>query len=120
MTLSRREIMGSIAAGLALPSIAESQDGPSQITYPEPSTITHHVVDVNGLKMHIAEQGRGPLVLLCHGFPESCYSWRHQIPSLAAAGYRAVAPDMRGYAGTDAPPERESYTIMDLVGDMVG
>ena len=70
--------------------------------------------------MHLAEQGRGPLVLLCHGFPESWYSWRHQLPALAAAGYRAVAPDMRGYGGTDRPEPVEQYTQLHLVGDMVG
>jgi len=70
--------------------------------------------------MHIAEQGHGPLVLLLHGFPESWYSWRHQIPALADAGFRVVAPDLRGYGDSDAPPERESYSIMHLVGDIVG
>ena len=70
--------------------------------------------------MHIAGQGSGPLVLLCHGFPESWYSWRHQIPELARADFHAVAPDLRGYEGTDAPPEPDSYMIMHLVGDMVG
>lgn len=65
--------------------------------------IGHRVVEVSGLRMHLAELGRGPLVLLCHGFPECWYSWRHQLRALAAAGYRAVAPDQRGYAETDAP-----------------
>jgi pimeloyl-ACP methyl ester carboxylesterase len=70
--------------------------------------------------MHVAEQGAGPLVILCHGFPESWYSWRHQLAALAAAGFHAVAPDMRGYGQTDAPPEIEAYTLLHLVGDMVG
>src|SRR5919109_3855620 len=81
---------------------------------------TLRVVDANGIRMRIAEQGRGPLVLLCHGFPESWYSWRHQLPALAQAGYHAVAPDMRGYGGTDAPAEIERYTQLHHVGDMVG
>src|SRR4026207_1738150 len=59
--------------------------------------ITHRTVDTNGIRMHVAEQGTGPLVILCHGFPESWYSWRHQLAALAAAGFHAVAPDMRGY-----------------------
>ncbi len=80
----------------------------------------HRLVDTNGIRMHLAEQGTGPLVLLCHGFPESWYSWRHQLPALAAAGYRAVAPDMRGYGQTDRPAACERYTILHLVGDMVG
>ena len=77
-------------------------------------------LDVNGLKMRVAEQGRGPLVLFCHGWPESWYSWRHQLAAVAAAGFRAVAPDMRGYGGTDAPDEVGQYTMLHLVGDAVG
>lgn len=76
-------------------------------------------VDVNGLRMRITEQGQGPLVLLCHGFPEGAHSWRHQLGALASAGYHAVAPDMRGYGGTDAPEEVERYTLLHLVGDIV-
>jgi len=83
----------------------------------EPS---HRMVDANGIRIHIAEQGSGPLVLLCHGFPESWYSWRHQLTALAQAGYHAVAPDMRGYGDTDRPAEIDRYTLFHLVGDMVG
>jgi pimeloyl-ACP methyl ester carboxylesterase len=82
--------------------------------------ITHRVIDTNGIRMHIAEQGKGPLVLLCHGFPESWYSWRHQLKALAEAGYHTVAADMRGYGQTDRPEEIEKYTLLHLVGDMVG
>jgi pimeloyl-ACP methyl ester carboxylesterase len=82
--------------------------------------ITHRTVDTNGIRMHVAEQGTGPLVIMCHGFPESWYSWRHQLAALAAAGFHAVAVDMRGYGQTDAPPEIEAYTLLHLVGDMVG
>jgi pimeloyl-ACP methyl ester carboxylesterase len=81
---------------------------------------THRIVETNGIRMHVAEQGQGPLVLLCHGFPESWYSWRHQLQALAAAGYHAVAPDMRGYGRTDQPAEIERYTLLHLIGDMVG
>src|SRR5687768_1406014 len=70
--------------------------------------------------MHFVEQGSGPVVLLCHGFPESWYSWRHQLAALAEAGYRAIAPDMRGYGQTDRPESPEQYTIPHLVGDLVG
>src|SRR4051812_7116655 len=69
--------------------------------------------------LRIAEQGSGPLVLLCHGWPELGYSWRHQIPVLAKAGYRVVAPDMRGYGGSSVPADVQAYAITDLVGDMV-
>lgn len=84
------------------------------------SEITHRSIETNGITMHIAEQGEGPLVVLCHGFPESWYSWRHQMRALAEAGFRAVAPDMRGYGRTDAPEEIEKYTLLHLTGDIVG
>ena len=84
------------------------------------SSPTHRILEANGIRIHIAEQGSGPLVLLCHGFPESWYSWRHQLPVLAAAGYHAVAPDMRGYGQTDQPVDVGKYTLLHLVGDMVG
>ena len=77
-------------------------------------------LDVNGLRMHVAEQGSGPLVILCHGFPETSYSWRHQLPALAAAGFRAVAPDQRGFGETTCPPDVEAYTQLQLAADIVG
>jgi pimeloyl-ACP methyl ester carboxylesterase len=77
-------------------------------------------VSANGIRIHFAEQGMGPVVLLCHGFPEGWYSWRDQLAALAAAGYHAVAPDMRGYGRTDAPREISAYSLFDLVGDMIG
>lgn len=79
-----------------------------------------HTIVANGIRQHVLEAGSGPAVLLCHGFPELGYSWRHQIRALADAGYRAIAPDMRGYGGTEAPAAIERYTILHLVGDMVG
>jgi pimeloyl-ACP methyl ester carboxylesterase len=82
--------------------------------------VNHRTVETNGIRMHLAEQGTGPLVLLCHGFPESWYSWRHQLGALADAGFHAVAPDMRGYGQTDRPDEIDQYTLLHLVGDMVG
>ncbi len=82
--------------------------------------LTHRFVETNGIRMHVVEQGAGPLVLLCHGFPESWYSWRHQLPVVAAAGFRVVAPDMRGYGQTDRPEAIEKYTQLHHVGDMVG
>jgi pimeloyl-ACP methyl ester carboxylesterase len=81
--------------------------------------IKHRVVETNGIRMHIAESGAGPLVLLCHGFPESWYSWRHQLHALTEAGFHAVAPDMRGYGQTQRPEEIHQYTLLHLVGDMV-
>ena len=74
---------------------------------------------INGIQMRVATQGTGPLVLLCHGFPEGWISWRSQMAALATAGYRAAAPDMRGYGGTDAPADSAKYTMLHHVGDMV-
>jgi pimeloyl-ACP methyl ester carboxylesterase len=82
--------------------------------------ISHRTIETNGIRMHVAEAGEGPAVLLCHGFPEAWHSWRHQLEVLAAAGYRAIAPDMRGYGGTEAPASVADYTLLHLVGDMVG
>lgn len=81
--------------------------------------ITHRQLRAGSLSMHVAEAGEGPLVLLLHGFPESWYSWRHQLTSLAAAGYHAVAPDQRGYCQTDAPADPGQYTMLHLTGDVI-
>jgi pimeloyl-ACP methyl ester carboxylesterase len=75
---------------------------------------------VNGIELHVLEQGEGPLVVLCHGFPELAYSWRHQIPALADAGYRVIAPDMRGFGRSSVPSETEAYDILTLCADVVG
>ena len=82
--------------------------------------VTHRTLEANGIHLHVAEQGEGPLVILCHGFPESWYSWRHQLAALSAAGFHAVAPDMRGYGRSDRPEAIDRYTLLHLVGDMVG
>jgi len=76
-------------------------------------------ISANGIEIFLLEQGEGPLVLLCHGWPELSYSWRHQIQALAAAGFHVVAPDMRGFGRTSAPAEIDAYSIFDHVGDMV-
>src|SRR5664279_6445323 len=81
---------------------------------------TQRMMETTGIRINIAEQGEGPPVLLCHGFPESWYSWRHQIGALAAASFHAIAPDMRGYGKSDAPEAIDQYTIFHLVGDLVG
>ncbi len=84
------------------------------------SEITHRQIQTNGISMHIAEAGEGPLVLFVHGFPESWYSWRHQLPAVAAAGYHAVAVDVRGYGRTDAPQPIEAYSMKTMLADYVG
>ncbi|MET9871055.1 alpha/beta hydrolase, partial [Streptomyces sp. NPDC006386] len=80
---------------------------------------THRLVPSPAGRTHLVEQGDGPLVLLLHGFPESWYAWRHQLPALAAAGYRAVAVDVRGYGRSSRPADVEAYRLMELVADNV-
>ena len=82
--------------------------------------VTFKFIETNGIKMRLAEIGEGPLILLAHGWPESWYSWRHQLIGLSKAGYRVIAPDMRGYGQTDAPSETDQYDIKHLTEDMVG
>ncbi len=84
------------------------------------SDIGHRTVRTNGISMHVAEAGSGPLVILLHGFPELWYSWRRQLPALAAAGYHAVAPDLRGYGGSDAPEPIEAYSMLNMTADVAG
>src|SRR5207253_7250208 len=103
-----------------LRSCGPPHEGHDAKVSPVMTAISHRTVETNGIRMHVAEQGDGPLVVLCHGFPESWYSWRHQLVALAEAGYHAVAPDMRGYGQTDQPEAIESYTLLHLVGDVVG
>lgn len=85
-------------------------------------TSTQRLVETNGVRLRVTEAGqRGdPVVLLAHGFPELAYSWRHQIPVLANAGYHVLAPDQRGYGGSSAPPDVEAYGIEALSADLVG
>jgi pimeloyl-ACP methyl ester carboxylesterase len=78
------------------------------------------IVETNGIRLRVALSGAGPLVVLVHGFPESWYSWRHQIPALAAAGYRVAAPDVRGYGGSDKPLPVEVYAIREMCADVAG
>lgn len=81
---------------------------------------THRQVRTNGITLHVAEQGEGPPVVFCHGFPHVWFVWHHQLPAVAAAGYRAIAPDMRGYGRSDAPVGVESYTNQEAALDLVG
>ena len=85
--------------------------------FPEP-----HFVETNGIRMAVYEAGPkdGFPIVFCHGFPELAYSWRHQLPALGAAGFRAIAPDQRGYGATDRPEPVEDYDMEHLTGDLVG
>jgi pimeloyl-ACP methyl ester carboxylesterase len=120
--MNRRQLLTAAAlpfvlppAWSALPSQAFAQPKEGSMSDPR-----QRVIESNGIHLNIAESGSGPLVLLAHGFPESWYSWRNQIDALAAAGFHAVAPDMRGYGKSDRPEAIDQYTIFHLVGDMVG
>ncbi|VVD79595.1 alpha/beta hydrolase [Pandoraea eparura] len=81
---------------------------------------TQSFIETNGVRLSIAAQGAGPLVLLLHGFPETSYAWRHQLVGLSNAGFRAVAPDLRGFGLSDRPIEPERYTTLNIIGDLVG
>jgi pimeloyl-ACP methyl ester carboxylesterase len=77
-------------------------------------------VNTNGIRLKVVAYGEGPLVVLCHGFPELGFSWRHQVFDLARAGYRVIAPDMRGYGGSSRPEDPQAYDILTLAGDLTG
>jgi pimeloyl-ACP methyl ester carboxylesterase len=84
------------------------------------AVVSERRLQANGIELHVLEEGGGPLVVLCHGFPELAFSWRHQLPAIAGAGYRVVAPDMRGYGQSSAPSEIEAYDVISLCGDLCG
>ncbi len=77
-------------------------------------------MDVNGIALSFLDSGQGPAVLLCHGFPELGHTWHAQIDALSTAGYRAIAPDLRGYGASSRPESAEEYTLFHMVGDLVG
>ena len=122
--MNRRQLLIGAMGSLAVPAMPELLSSHAFAATSERdgqmSKTTQRIIACNGIHINIAEQGEGPLVLLVHGFPESWYSWRRQIDDLAAAGFRVVAPDMRGYGKSDAPQAIDQYTILHLVGDMVG
>ena len=100
---------------------APEPDAGEPVTMSSPiESVSFRTFDVNGLSMRVAEAGEGPLVLFAHGWPESWYSWRHQLPAIAEAGYHAAAPDMRGYGSTTAPAAIADYDITHLCGDLKG
>jgi pimeloyl-ACP methyl ester carboxylesterase len=129
--LSRRDMLravGALTVGAAFappPKAAAAEPneaGPEPTSWADSVTpeVTHRMIETNGIRLHVAEQGEGPLVVLCHGFPECWYSWRHQLGALAQAGFRAAAPDLRGYGRSDRPEDLEKYTILHDIGDVVG
>lgn len=85
----------------------------------DPASFTHHLIEANGIPIHFVEEGAGPLVILLHGFPYTWFEWRNQIAALAAAGYRVVAPDIRGFGQSGRPAGVENYTVLHCAGDVV-
>ena len=85
------------------------------MAFPKPT-----LIDTGDIELAVHEMGEGPPVILVHGFPEIAFSWRHQIPALAAAGYHVIAPDMRGYGGSGKPSQVSDYTVQKLCGDLAG
>lgn len=134
MNQTIRSVMDSILAlgcltaiaGCAVDVAMETEEASTAateepVTMPSPiERVRFRTFDVNGLSMRVAEAGEGPLVLFAHGWPESWYSWRHQLPAIAEAGYHAAAPDMRGYGSTTAPAAIADYDITHLCGDLAG
>jgi pimeloyl-ACP methyl ester carboxylesterase len=129
--ISRRDMLwaaGALAAGAAFAEPLKAAAAEPGAAGAEPAPwvdsalpdVKHRMIATNGIRLHIAEQGEGPLVILCHGFPECWYSWRHQLGALAKAGFHAVAPDLRGYGRSDRPEEVEKYTILHDIGDVLG
>ncbi|MEI9415569.1 alpha/beta fold hydrolase [Mesorhizobium sp. Cs1321R2N1] len=130
-TFSRREVLlagGALTVGATLAKPLKAAAAQLAVGGPEPTSwvdptmpdVRHRMIETNGIRLHVAEQGEGPLIILCHGFPECWYSWRHQLGALANAGFRAVAPDLRGYGRSDRPEDVEEYTILHNIGDVVG
>jgi pimeloyl-ACP methyl ester carboxylesterase len=86
----------------------------------DPRSFSHHFAQINRIRVHYVDEGKGPLLILLHGFPYLWFWWRRQIKALAAAGYRVIAPDMRGFGQTDGPDSVDDYNVTLLVGDVVG
>jgi pimeloyl-ACP methyl ester carboxylesterase len=118
---SRQMPMRLLAGIVAIAALALAACVSQPATTPSPvAGVSFRMIETNGIKLRVAEAGKGPLVVLVHGWPESWYSWRHQIPAIAAAGYHVIAPDMRGYGKSDKPAAVEDYDVVDLSGDIVG
>lgn len=116
-----RIVAVSLVLHSALLGQSLAQQGDIDVSTESPvAGVTFRFIQSNGITLRIAEAGTGPLVLLAHGWPESWYSWRHQITMLADAGYHVVAPDMRGYGESDKPADVDDYDITHVAGDLVG
>jgi alpha/beta hydrolase fold len=118
-TISRRAALAgatALGASLWLGQLARAENTGGTVSFP----IKEYDIATNGISLHVTEQGDGPVVLFCHGFPDTAYTWRRQMKAIAAAGYRAIAPDMRGYGHSSAPVDANLYTPLYSAGDLVG
>ena len=115
--LSRRTLL--VAGTAAAASLLEGKMTKAQISGGSDG-LKEYDVAMNDITLHVTEQGEGPAVLFCHGFPDTAYTWRRQMKAIAAAGYRAIAPDMRGYGQSAAPTDARLYTPLHTAGDLVG
>jgi pimeloyl-ACP methyl ester carboxylesterase len=117
--MSRRTFLaGGAAAGasLLLDPMARAESSRAS----DRPLLGEYDIATNGISLHVTEQGEGPAVLFCHGFPDTSYTWRRQMTAIASAGYRAIAPDMRGYGRSSAPADASLYTPLYTAGDLVG
>ena len=94
--------------------------GAENLTDVQGHVLREYEIATNGISLHVTEQGEGPAVLFCHGFPDTSYTWRRQMKAVASAGFRAIAPDMRGYGRSSAPADAALYTPLHTAGDLVG
>ena len=116
--ISRRALLAGGTAVFAS-SLLEGQMAKAQSTGGDDG-LKGYDVTTDGITLHVTEQGEGPAVLFCHGFPDTAYTWRRQMKAVASAGYRAIAPDMRGYGLSSAPVDALLYTPLQTAGDLVG
>jgi pimeloyl-ACP methyl ester carboxylesterase len=119
-SVSRRSVLAgaaAVGAGMLTGRIAGAAQAVGADTR---HPVKAYVIETNGITLHVTEQGEGPAVLFCHGFPDTSYTWRRQMQALSSAGYRAIAPDMRGYGGSSAPVDANLYTPLQTTGDLVG
>ena len=123
--MRHRILAAIILPFLGLACLAGCQTAQTSIGEEHPLSdqgITYVMRDVNGIQLRVAEAGPedGPLVIMIHGWPELSYSWRYQMPAIAGAGYHVIAPDMRGYGGSDVPQDVDAYNVEELTGDIAG
>jgi pimeloyl-ACP methyl ester carboxylesterase len=118
-SITRRTFLASgtaLGASLLLDRKAQAQSPPAGGGH----TLKEYDISTNGVSLHVTEQGDGPVVLFVHGFPDTSYTWRRQMEAVSSAGYRAIAPDMRGYGRSSAPADATLYTPLHTTGDLIG